>query len=106
MNHDSRKQWSFILLLFFQTCYDFSDINECDINAPAHDCVAMATCNNNNGSFACACPNGFVGNGRTSGSECAGRNWSPKMRFDIAKSQLLSITLKIMNLFAEQIQNN
>ena len=60
--------------IIFSTCNDISDINECDANTPSYDCVPMATCNNNNGSFACDCPHGFEGNGRISGSGCAGRS--------------------------------
>ena len=65
------------IITVFQTCNNFSDLNECDANASTHDCVAMATCNNNNGSFTCTCPNGFTGNGRTNGSRCAGKFENP-----------------------------
>ena len=49
-----------------------SDVDECDPKTPFHDCVAMATCINTDGSFACDCPNGFGGDGRTNGSGCSG----------------------------------
>ena len=79
----------FHLVIIFSTCNDFLDIDECDANTPSHDCVAMAFCNNNNGSFECTCPNGFEGNGRTSGSGCAGWSLHRKMRSNVIKPQIV-----------------
>ena len=41
--------------------YLIPDVNECDINA--NDCATDATCVNTNGSFTCACNQGFEGDG-------------------------------------------
>ena len=37
-----------------------TDINECVVDEPCHD---NATCTNNDGSYSCACNNGYLGDG-------------------------------------------
>jgi hypothetical protein len=39
------------------------DVNECAVNT--HDCHALATCSNMQGSFTCKCKNGYEGDGKT-----------------------------------------
>ena len=44
----------------------FLDINECPTGADAtdtDDCHDNATCTDNDGSYTCACNNGYTGNG-------------------------------------------
>ena len=43
-----------------------TDIDECAANS--HDCHLSATCTNTDGSFACACNEGYTGDGR----KCSG----------------------------------
>ena len=48
----------------------FVDINECDDATACHD---SATCTNTEGSYSCACNEGYTGNGRV----CIGMNDFP-----------------------------
>ena len=41
----------------------FLDVNECD--AGSHSCHTHATCTNTEGSYTCACNNGYSGDGTT-----------------------------------------
>ena len=49
-------------------CFLYLDFDECTDRA--HNCHAMATCTDTDGSFTCQCPNGYTGNGQT----CTGKN--------------------------------
>jgi len=40
------------------------DVDECDVNAPLHDCHPNATCENTIGSFTCVCNPSFTGSGK------------------------------------------
>ena len=46
------------------------DIGKCTTGVA--DCVDDATCMETAGSFTCACPSGYTGDGRASGSGCTG----------------------------------
>ena len=48
-----------------------SDIDECFDDSD--DCVSNSNCTNTNGSFICQCGFGFVGDGRTTGTGCIGK---------------------------------
>ncbi|KAK2163650.1 hypothetical protein NP493_1450g01013 [Ridgeia piscesae] len=48
----------------FMRCQDVDECTETDENEkPLHSCHLLATCTNTIGSFTCACPDGFVGDG-------------------------------------------
>lgn len=45
-----------------------TDVNECLMNV----CTPLATCENQLGSFACICKDGFAGDGLINGTNCTG----------------------------------
>ena len=45
------------------SCWNYLDVNECDVSDPMHDCHGNATCTETFGSYICTCNGGFSGPG-------------------------------------------
>ena len=57
-------QWTVTLrqVTIFSNLFCFSDVNEC-VEDKATQCHVHALCTNNDGSYTCACSDGYFGNG-------------------------------------------
>ena len=55
----------------------FTDIDECSDST--HNCNTDATCTNTDGSFICACNEGYAGNGPS----CSGNNMTIQCRYQL-----------------------
>merc|ERR1711907_127093 len=69
-----------------------ADLNEC-ANANNNDCHAQATCTNTNGSYSCACNEGFVGNGKS----CVASSTELDPAASTTATQLSEVTLDDTN---------